>query len=56
MARNVVLSTLKQINSVSFIEVKSDDGRTTLFIPSWAAAIGIFLLVLLLRSRRGKEA
>jgi hypothetical protein len=54
MAENVV-SILKKINSVSFISVTSDDGRTLLFIPAWAVAAGIILLVVLLRARRGKE-
>ena len=55
MAENKV-SIFKKINSVSFISVKSDDGRTLLFIPAWAAGAGILLLVVLLRSRRRREA
>ena len=42
----------KKINSVSFLQVKTDDGRTVLFIPAWAAAAAIVLLIVLIRARR----
>ncbi len=54
MAQNF-LTMLKKINSVSFISVTSDEGRTLLFIPAWTVAVAIFLLVMLRRSRRRNQ-
>jgi hypothetical protein len=53
MVENIV-SLLKKINSISFIQVINDEGRTVLFIPAWTVAVAVFLLVLLRRSRRAK--
>ncbi len=46
----------QRINSVYFLSVKTDDGRTIFQIPMWTLVVGIVLLVALIRSRRSKHA
>jgi hypothetical protein len=46
----------KRINSVSFLQVTTDDGRTVLFIPAWAAAAAIILFIVLVRTWRAKRS
>jgi hypothetical protein len=50
------MTILKKINSISFISITSDDGRTLLLIPAWTVAAAVFLLVLLRRSRGSRQA
>lgn len=42
----------QRINSISFLQVTNDDGRTLFYIPAWALVVGIILLVVMIRSRR----
>ncbi len=44
----------QRINSIYFLSVISDDGRTIFQIPMWTLVVGIILLVVLIRSRRAK--
>jgi hypothetical protein len=46
----------QRINDVSFLSVKTDDGRPIFQIPMWTLVVGIILLVALIRSRRSKQA
>lgn len=46
----------QRINSVYFLSVRTDDGRTVFQIPMWTLVIGIILLVGVIRSRRSKHA
>ena len=46
----------QKINSVYFLSVKTDDGRTIFQLPMWTLVLGIIVLVALIRSRRSKHA
>ncbi len=46
----------QRINSVYFLSVKTDDGRTVFQIPMWTLVVGIIVLVALIRSRRSRHA
>ncbi|HLJ36325.1 MAG TPA: hypothetical protein VKU38_21885 [Ktedonobacteraceae bacterium] len=46
----------QRINSVYFLSVKTDDGRTIFQIPMWTLVVGIILLVAFIRTRRSKHA
>lgn len=46
----------QRINSVYFLSVKTDDGRTIFQIPMWTLVVGIIVLVAIIRSRRSKHA
>lgn len=46
----------QRINSVYFLSVRTDDGRTVFQIPMWTLVVGIILLVGVIRSRRSKHA
>src|SRR5579884_606334 len=53
-AMDNVKGVLKAINSVSFLQVINDNGKTTLFIPAWPIVLGIVLFVLIRRVSRNK--
>ena len=42
---------LQKINSISFIQVTDDNGKTKLFIPAWSVALAIVLFILVRRKR-----
>ena len=46
----------QRINSVYFLSVKTDDGRSIFQIPMWTLVVGIILLVAFIRTRRSKHA
>ena len=54
-----ILETIKkyfrQINSISFLEVRNDEGETVFFIPSWVVIAVLVFLVFLRRSRRNRR-
>ena len=50
------LNLFQRINSVYFLSVKTDDGRTIFQIPAWTLVAGIILLVVLVRTRRSRQA
>jgi hypothetical protein len=50
-----IKDTFKQINRVSFIQVKADDGRTLLFIPAWTMALAVVLFILFFVGRKQRK-
>ncbi|HLX39718.1 MAG TPA: hypothetical protein VKR42_04260 [Ktedonobacteraceae bacterium] len=52
--QNEQKNLFQRINSAYFLSVKTDDGRPIFQIPAWTVAVGIILLVVLIRSRRSK--
>jgi hypothetical protein len=47
--------TLKQINSVSFIQITDKDGRTLLFIPAWAMILAVLLLIMVFAGKKQRQ-
>ena len=45
----------QRINSVYFLSVKTDDGRTIFQIPMWAVVVGIVVLVALMITGRKRS-
>jgi hypothetical protein len=50
-----IKDVLKQINSVSFIQVTDKDGRTILFIPAWAMILTVFLLITFFAGKKQRK-
>ncbi len=45
----------QRINSIYFLSVKTDDGRTIFRIPMWAVVVGIIVLVALMITGRKRS-
>lgn len=45
----------QRINSVYFLSVKTDDGRTVFQIPMWIVVVGIIVLVALMLTGRKRS-
>jgi hypothetical protein len=45
----------QRINSVYFLSVKTDDGRTIFQIPLWTVVVGIIVLVALMITGRKRS-
>ncbi len=50
-----IIDMLKQINSVSFIQVTADDGHTLLFIPAWVMALVVVLFILFFVGKKQRK-
>ena len=46
----------QRINSVYFLSVKTDDGRTIFQIPMWTVVLGIIILVVLMLTGRKRSS